>query len=69
MSENKDGISTYLDYIDKEMTIMGILSSFCIISLGFATDKLVWPDKECQRETRVAPPPYIYVPLRINYLS
>lgn len=42
----KDDLKTYLDYLDKEMTIMGILSSFCILTMGFVTEKLFFPDKD-----------------------
>jgi hypothetical protein len=29
-----DAAKSYADYLDKEMTIMGILSTFCVIALG-----------------------------------
>jgi hypothetical protein len=38
MSEKKTNI--YLDYLDKEMTIMGILSTFCVLVSGGALDRL-----------------------------
>jgi multisubunit Na+/H+ antiporter MnhB subunit len=42
----EDNLKTYLDYLDKEMTIMGILSTFCILTMGFVAEKLFFPDKE-----------------------
>jgi hypothetical protein len=42
---NEEYAKTYLDYLDKEMTIMGILSSFCIVSLAASVDKLVFNDQ------------------------
>jgi purine-cytosine permease-like protein len=42
MNINKNYIKLYLDYLDKEMTIMGILSTFCIASLGISIDRLVF---------------------------
>ncbi len=42
----EDNLKVYLDYLDKEMTIMGILSTFCIITLGFVAEKLFYPDKD-----------------------
>ena len=47
------GVKNYLDYLDKEMTIMGILSSFCILVAGFVLDKLLFYDIK-------TPPPYIF---------
>jgi len=41
-----EDIKGYVDYLDKEMTIMGILSTFCIVSLGFVAQKLIFPDKD-----------------------
>jgi len=46
MINAKERISTYLEYLDKEMTIMGILSTFCIVSLGLGADKIILSDKE-----------------------
>ena len=46
VDSKKDDLKTYLDYLDKEMTIMGILSSFCILTMGFVAEKLFFPDKE-----------------------
>jgi hypothetical protein len=44
--DKPDNLKIYLDYLDKEMTIMGILSTFCILTLGFVTGKLIFPDKK-----------------------
>lgn len=38
MAKEKSNI--YLDYLDKEMTIMGILSTFCVILAGGALDRI-----------------------------
>ena len=43
---NEDNLKIYLGYLDKEMTIMGILSSFCILTMGFVAEKLFFPDKD-----------------------
>jgi hypothetical protein len=45
-SPKEDNLKTYLDYLDKEMTIMGILSSFCMLTMGFVAEKLFFPDKD-----------------------
>src|SRR6266542_7101379 len=37
---NSDGVKFYLDYLDKEMTIMGILSGFCVAVLALVVDKI-----------------------------
>jgi hypothetical protein len=44
--DKADNLKFYLDYLDKEMTIMGILSTFCILTLGFVSGKLLFPDKK-----------------------
>lgn len=35
----------YLDYLDKEMSIMGILSTFCVAVLALVLDRVVSADK------------------------
>jgi hypothetical protein len=35
-----DNLKFYLEYLDKEMTIMGILSTFCVLTLGFVAQRL-----------------------------
>lgn len=45
-NSSNENIKGYVDYLDKEMTIMGILSTFCIVSLGFVAEKLIFPDKD-----------------------
>ncbi|HXH51339.1 MAG TPA: hypothetical protein VNM47_18520 [Terriglobia bacterium] len=35
----------YLDYLDKEMTIMGVLSAFCVALAAAATDRIATADK------------------------
>lgn len=39
-------LKVYLDYIDKEMTIMGILSTFCILTMGVVSEKLLFPPRD-----------------------
>ncbi len=41
---DKDNVKIYLDYLDKEMTIMGILSTFSIVTLGFLAGKIIFND-------------------------
>jgi hypothetical protein len=43
---DKDNVKVYLDYLDKEMTIMGILSTFSIVTLGFLAGKIVFTDAQ-----------------------
>jgi hypothetical protein len=43
---DKDNVKIYLDYLDKEMTIMGILSTFSIVTLGFLAGKIVFTDAQ-----------------------
>ncbi len=46
MTTAKDKYSPYLIYLDKEMTIMGILSTFCIVALGFTINWLLGKDSD-----------------------
>ena len=46
MTDKREEVKNYLDYLDKEMTIMGILSTFCVLSFGGAMDKIVFYEKE-----------------------
>ncbi len=36
-----DTTKFYLDYLEKEMTIMGLLSTFCVVAVGLVLDKLL----------------------------
>jgi len=38
MTEPIDGTKAYLEYLDKEMTIMGILSTFCVAAAALLID-------------------------------
>jgi hypothetical protein len=40
----KEKTKIYLDYLDKEMTIMGILSTFCVIVSGGAIERITGSD-------------------------
>lgn len=40
MPEPDDPIKVYLDYLDKEMTIMGILSTFCVAAAALVIDRV-----------------------------
>ena len=40
MTEPVDATKTYLEYLDKEMTIMGILSTFSIAAAGLVIDRV-----------------------------
>jgi hypothetical protein len=42
----KENVKTYLDYLDKEMTIMGIVSTFTVVTLGFSIDRLIFSDSK-----------------------
>src|SRR6478609_344159 len=42
MSHNQ---SSYLDYLDKEMSIMGILSTFCVIVVAGTSKEILEADK------------------------
>lgn len=48
MADEKDNDKIYLDYLDKEMTIMGILSTFCVASLLVAVNSFILPGKDCK---------------------
>jgi hypothetical protein len=37
-------VKPYLDYLDKEMTIQGILSAFCVATIGLVLDKVLGAD-------------------------
>ncbi len=41
-----DGTKQYLEYLDKEMTIMGILSTFCVAAAALVVDKVGSADKD-----------------------
>jgi hypothetical protein len=45
MSEQADATKVFLDYLDKEMTIMGILSTFCIAAAALVVDRAASADK------------------------
>ena len=40
MPKSMDGTKLYLDYLDKEMTIMGILSTFCVAAAALVIDRV-----------------------------
>jgi hypothetical protein len=40
MTETFDGTKAYLEYLDKEMTIMGILSTFCVAAATLLIDRV-----------------------------
>jgi hypothetical protein len=44
MNLERENVKLYLNYLDKEMTIMGILSSFCMVTLGVIAGKILFPD-------------------------
>ena len=48
MSVEKGNEKIYLDYLDKEMTIAGILSTFCIASLLVTINSFILPGKDSQ---------------------
>lgn len=48
MSVTKETDKIYLDYLDKEMTIAGILSTFCIASLLVCINSFILPGKDGQ---------------------
>ena len=35
----------YLDYLDKEMAIMGILSTFCVLTIGLTLNAALGAEK------------------------
>ncbi len=43
---NPEGTKLYLDYLDKEMNIMGILSAFCTATVAFALKELLAADAD-----------------------
>jgi hypothetical protein len=43
MAEDKGKI--YLEYLDKEMSLMGILSTFCVVALALVLDRVLSADK------------------------
>jgi hypothetical protein len=40
MTESVEGTKAYLEYLDKEMTIMGILSTFCVAAAALVIDRV-----------------------------
>ena len=48
---NREDLSLYLDYLEKEMTIMGVLSAFCALAPALAIKELL--------ENSGSPPNYI----------
>jgi len=38
---DREGAKLYLDYLDKEMNIMGILSAFCVATVGFSLKEVL----------------------------
>jgi len=45
MSEPDGGVKAYLEYLDKEMTIMGILSTFCVVAASLVIDRTAGAEK------------------------
>jgi len=45
MSEPDGGVKAYLEYLDKEMTIMGILSTFCVAGASLAIERTAGAEK------------------------
>jgi hypothetical protein len=45
MPEPTEGTKAYLEYLDKEMTIMGILSTFCVAAAALVIDRVGSADK------------------------
>jgi hypothetical protein len=41
-----DATKAYLEYLDKEMTIMGILSTFCVAAAALVIDRVASADKD-----------------------
>jgi hypothetical protein len=41
MMANSDSVKPYLDYLDKEMTIQGLLSAFCVAASAAAFDRIL----------------------------
>src|SRR5579872_5574409 len=46
MTESKGDPKPYLEYLDKEMTIMGILSTFCVAAASLVVDRVASAEKE-----------------------
>ncbi len=60
MTDKNENIKVYLDYLDKEMTIMGVLSTFCVFALGFSADKLLFQDTKILGAVNLWNSSYIY---------
>jgi hypothetical protein len=45
MAETESKEKIYLEYLDKEMSIMGILSTFCVAALALVLDRVLTADK------------------------
>lgn len=56
---DKEKSNIYLDYLDKEMTIMGILSTFCVIVSGGALDRITGTENKFFAEIWFTGSPYI----------
>jgi hypothetical protein len=56
MADAQDGIKQYLDYLDKEMTIMGILSTFCVAAAALVVDRIGTADKGSMFKTLQSDP-------------
>jgi hypothetical protein len=46
MGDSQGDPKQYLEYLDKEMTIMGILSTFCVAAASLVVDRVCSADKE-----------------------
>lgn len=55
----KESSNIYLDYLDKEMTIMGILSTFCVIVSGGALDRITGTENKFFELVWLSGSPYI----------
>jgi hypothetical protein len=45
MAQQSDATKAFLEYLDKEMTIMGILSTFCVAAAALVIDRVASADK------------------------
>jgi hypothetical protein len=53
MSEPDGGVKAYLEYLDKEMTIMGILSTFCVVAASLVIDRTAGAEKTSYLATMI----------------
>jgi hypothetical protein len=53
MADLDGGVKAYIEYLDKEMTIMGILSTFCVAAAALVVERIAGAEKTSYLATTI----------------